>query len=265
MPQQEGCGTTMDPMPPITLHMVLARQIALDLCHESVPASSGAYLLGATSPDIRVITKQDRLSTHFFDLNEHNHQDSVAAFLHTYGTLAAPENLNAETRAWATGYITHLVMDEQYITGIYRPYFAQHEALGGMMRANVMDRLLQFDLEREYGNDPALKDALISALAGTVEGIECGFLDSETLERWRQVSSDVAARQMDWERMRGMISNHLRYAGLQEGESLGDFLDSLPELLDETIAHITSVEIDAFVQRATETARSAVERYLGCG
>jgi len=245
--------------------MVLARQVALELGHADVPAASGAYLLGATSPDIRVITRQDRYSTHFFDLNEHNHQDSVAAFLSTYGQLARPENLNAGTRAWAAGYITHLVMDEQYITGIYRPFFSKHDELGGMMRANVMDRLLQFDLDRAYGNDSELKHELTTALACTVEGIECGFLDAETLERWRQVSLDVAGRQMDWERMRGMIANHLRFAGLEEGETLGSFLDSLPELLNETIALITSDEIDAFVRRATEAARSAVERYLGCG
>ena len=245
--------------------MVLARQIALDLGRADVPADSGAYLLGSTSPDIRVITKQDRLSTHFFDLNEHNHQDSVASFLETYGDLATPENLNAETRAWATGYITHLVMDEQYITGIYRPYFARHDELGGTMRANVMDRLLQFDLERAYGNDGELKSTLTGALAATIEGVECGFLEQETLDRWRQVSLDVAGRKMDWERMRGMISNHLRFSGLEEGETLSGFLDSLPELLDATIAHITSTEIDAFVQRATDAARSAVERYLGCG
>ncbi|MGE3074185.1 MAG: zinc dependent phospholipase C family protein [Dehalococcoidia bacterium] len=252
-------------MPPITLHMVLARRIAEQLQLADLPPDSGHYLLGATSPDIRVITKQDRLSTHFFDLNEHNHQDSVAAFLKAYGHLAAPENLNAETRAWASGYVTHLVMDEQYITGIYRPFFARHDELGGMMRANVMDRLLQFDLDRAYGNAPELKANLTAALAETVEGIECGFLDAETLDRWRQVALDVAGRQMDWERMRGMISNHLRFSGLQEGETLGEFLDSLPELLDATIAHITSDEIDAFVERATESARSAVERYLGCG
>ncbi|MGE0598914.1 MAG: zinc dependent phospholipase C family protein [Dehalococcoidia bacterium] len=252
-------------MPPITLHMVLARRIAEQLQLADVRPDSGHYLLGATSPDIRVITKQDRLSTHFFDLNEHNHQDSVAAFLKTYGHLSAPENLNAETRAWASGYVTHLVMDEQYITGIYRPFFARHDELGGTMRANVMDRLLQFDLDRAYGNEPELKANLTAALAETVEGIECGFLDAETLDRWRQVTLDVAGRQMDWERMRGMISNHLRFSGLQEGETLGEFLDSLPELLDATIAHITSDEIDAFVERATESARSAVERYLGCG
>lgn len=252
-------------MPPITLHMVLARRIAQGLGHEDVRADSGAYLLGATSPDIRVITKQDRLSTHFFDLNEHNHQDSVSSFLLTYGNLALPENLNAETRAWASGYVTHLVMDEQYITSIYRPFFAQHEALGGAMRANVMDRLLQFDLDRTYGNDPELKQDICSALTCTVEGIESGFLDAATLERWRQVSFDMAGRQMDWDRMRGMISNHLRFGGLEEGETLGGFLDSLPELLDETIAHITSTEIEAFVDRATDAARVALERYLGCG
>ena len=252
-------------MPPITLHMVLARQIALDLGHADVPSNSGHYLLGATSPDIRVLTKQDRLSTHFFDLNEHNHQDSVASFFSTYGQLAAPENLNAETRAWATGYVTHLVMDEQYITGIYRPFFARYDALGGRIRANVMDRLLQFDLDRTYGNDPDLKRHLTGALAATLDGIECGFLDEQTLDRWRQVSLDVAGREMDWERMRGMISNHLRISGLEEGETLASFLDSLPELLNETIAHISNAEIDAFVQRATDAARSAVERYLGCG
>ena len=245
--------------------MVLARRIAQGLGHEDVRADSGAYLLGATSPDIRVITKQDRLSTHFFDLNEHNHQDSVSSFLLTYGNLALPENLNAETRAWASGYVTHMVMDEQYITSIYRPFFAQHEALGGAMRANVMDRLLQFDLDRTYGNDPELKQVICSALTCTVEGIESGFLDAATLERWRQVSFDMAGRQMDWDRMRGMISNHLRFGGLEEGETLGGFLDSLPELLDETIAHITSTEIEAFVDRATDAARVALERYLGCG
>jgi hypothetical protein len=251
-------------MPPITLHMVIARQVALDLDHADLPADSGAYLLGATSPDIRVLTRQDRYSTHFFDLNEHNHQDSVAAFLATYGNLAAPERLNAPTRAWAAGYISHLVLDEQYITGVYRPYFLRHDHLGGAIRANIMDRLLQFDLDRRYGSDPELKASICRALACTVADIETGFIDTDTLERWRQVSRDVAARNLDWDRARAMIANHLRFAGLEEEETLDAFLDSLPELLDETIAHVTDAEVEAFVQRATETARAAVERYLGC-
>ncbi len=252
-------------MPPITLHMVLARQIAIDLGPKAIEADSGCYLLGATTPDIRVITRQDRRSTHYFDLNEHGHQDSVAGFFAGHARLIEPEHLNSETRDFVAGYVTHLVMDEQYITGVYRPFFAKHDALGGTIRANVMDRLLQFDLDRTYGNDPELKRQICDALSCTVESIDAGFVDTETLERWRQVSFDVAQRNMDWDRMRSMISNHLRFGGLEEGETLSSFLDSLPELLNETIAHITNVEIDAFVQRSTAAARKAVERYLGCG
>jgi hypothetical protein len=250
-------------MPPITLHMVVARRVALEIGVDELSGVPGAYLLGATSPDIRVLTRQDRMSTHFFDLGVHDHQDSVAAFLKEHGRYAAPENLNFETRAWACGYISHLVMDESYITQIYREHFADHEALGGKMRANVMDRLLQFELDREYGNAPELKEQICGALAGTVEGIDvAGFIEPETLERWRGVSSEIAAREMDWDRMRSMVSNHLRFAGLEEGETLGTFLDSLPTLLDQTIAHVTSDGIAAFVDRSAEAAGAAIERYL---
>ncbi len=250
-------------MPPITLHMVLARQVATSLGLDDLASQPGAYLLGATSPDIRVLTRQDRYSTHFFDLNSDDHQDSVGAFFGTHARFLDPASLNQETRAWVAGYIGHLAMDEQYITNIYRRFFAAHDALGGQIRANVMDRLLQFDLDRAYGNDPDLKKDLVEALACTVEGIDvAGFVDHETLERWRKVTTDVAMRTMDWERMRSMVSNHLRFSGLEEGETLAEFLDGLPGLMDETIAHVTNDEVDGFVRRSTEAAITVIERYL---
>ncbi len=244
--------------------MVLARDVAIEIAHDVLAVNEGPFLLGATSPDIRVITKQDRLSTHFFDLSGPDHQDSVGGFLSQHGRFLEPDLLNAETLAWVCGYISHLVMDEQYITGVYRRYFAQHDALGGAIRANVMDRLLQFDLDRVYGNDPELKRHMCAALSGTVENIHTGFIEPETLDRWRQVSYDVAARTMDYDRMRGMISNHLRFSGLEEGETLKSFLDSLPELLNETIAHITSAEVEGFIDRSRSAVAAALERYLGC-
>jgi len=243
--------------------MVVARRIADELKEPDIDGARGPYLLGSTSPDIRVLTRQDRHSTHFFDLDGHDHQDSVASFLAEHGRYAAPDRLNAATRSWVCGYLTHLVMDEQYITEIYRKYFARHEELGGRIRANVMDRLLQFDLDRQHGNDPELRRNLCDALSFTVENIEvAGFIEPETLERWRKVTYDVAERTMDWERMRSMVSNHLRFSGLEEGETLSSFLDSLPELLDATIAHVTDAEIEGFAQRATAAAARAIERYL---
>jgi hypothetical protein len=252
-------------MPPITLHMVLARRLALDIDEDGLASNHGPYLLGATTPDIRVLTRQDRFSTHYFDLNGPDHQDSVGAFFAQQTHLEDPGALNPETRAFVAGYVSHLVMDQQYITGVYRPFFARHDALGGQIRANIMDRVLQFDMDRTHGSDPELKQHLASALACTVENIQCGFIESETLDKWREVTRDIALRGMDWDRMRSMVTNHLRFTGLEEGESLTGFLDSLPELLDETIAHVTSAEIDAFVQRSTDMARAAVMRYLECG
>ncbi len=251
-------------MPPIALHMVLARQIARDLGEETIVSQPGPYLLGCTTPDIRVITRGDRFDTHFFDLEGPDHQDSVAAFFATYGRLLDPGLLNEETRAWVAGYVSHLILDEQYITGVYRPFFSNYSRLGGQVRANVMDRLLQFHLEREYNSDPELQIEICSALSCTVENIQSGFIEPETLERWRVVSHDVAKRGMDWDRMRSMMTNHLKFGGVGEGDELRNFLDSLPDLLDETIAHITDAELNAFLERSTDAARSAVARYLAC-
>ncbi len=252
-------------MPPVTLHMILARRLAAGLAETLFEELPGPYLLGATAPDIRVITREDRRNTHFFDLSVFDHQDSVAGFFGAQSHLADPARLNPETRAFVAGYVTHLVLDEQYITGVYRRFFARHDTIGGSVRANVMDRLLQFDLDRTHG-DAALRADLCTALACTIEAIDAGFVDAETLERWRQVACDIAARGMDWDRARAMIERPLRRSGMdnEKGE-LSAFLDSLPELLDETIGHVTSAEVDGFVERATAAAAAAVTRYLECG
>lgn len=242
----------------------MAERVAAELGIDDLVAADGPYLLGATTPDIRVITRGDRRDTHFFDLHVHQHQDSVSRFLETHGHLADPDGLTPETRAFVAGYQTHLVLDELYITGIYRRYFLQHEELGGAIRANVMDRLLQFGLDREFGDDPDVVDNLVRALAFSVESIECGFIDHETLERWRQVTADIAARDMDWDRARQMIARHLERAGIASPEELERFLDSLPGLEDATIAYVTNAEIDGFVQRSTEEAARTVARYFGC-
>lgn len=251
-------------MPPITLHMVLARQISGALGGDAITAD-GPYLLGATTPDIRVLTRQKRHETHYFDLDGPDHQDSVMAFLQTHEQLVDPAQLNDDTRSFVAGYISHLVMDEQYITGIYRPYFARYDELGGTIRANLMDRLLQFELDRTHGDDPEVVENLVDALSCTVEGIECGFVDHETLDRWRNVALDVAQKGMDWERMRSMASNYLKFSGIREEPELGEFLDSIPTLLDETIAHVTDAEISGFIDRSSTAATKAIERYLECG
>ena len=149
-------------MPPITLHMVLARRVADDLALAELETGRGPYLLGATTPDIRMLTRQDREATHFFKLNEIEHQDSVAGFFAVHGHLAESAGLNDDTRAFVAGYLTHLIFDELYITGVYRPYFAKHDELGGHLRAEPARQVgLDLGLEaldRRFAAIPELEE-----------------------------------------------------------------------------------------------------------
>jgi hypothetical protein len=79
------------------------------------------------------------------------------------------------------------------------------------------------------------------------------------------VNLDIVQRNMDWDRQRGMISRHLKLAGIDEGPELQRFLDSLPELRNETMGYVTNEAVEGFIQRSTEAAARAVERYLRCG
>ena len=55
------------PNPPV--HMNLARKAADLLRHDTIDANMGYYLMGSTSPDIRVITRKDRSVYHFAQLD----------------------------------------------------------------------------------------------------------------------------------------------------------------------------------------------------
>src|SRR5712692_3242316 len=221
-------------MPPIFLHMAVARDLSRQFA--AIPFSDpladdqGPYLLGATSPDIRVITRWDRERTHFFNLDQFEHQDSVASFLAAYPELHDPGRLSPATVAFISGYISHLALDETWILDIYRPYFGQLSALGGDAMANTMDRILQFELDRRSRLQAEATDEIREALGHCSLAIDVGFLDSETLRRWLEVATDQASYGADWERFRRQASRHLRDRGVETVEDWDRFRDQIPEL-----------------------------------
>ena len=99
-------------MPPLVLHVSIAQKSADSLREDLLDAERGSMYLGATAPDIRVITRWERERTHFFDLDNFDDQDGVAAFLETHLSLAAAGTVSSQTRAFVAGYLTHLIMDE---------------------------------------------------------------------------------------------------------------------------------------------------------
>lgn len=250
-------------MPPIFLHMAIARDVEAEVGQSAVSDQSGAYYLGATTPDIRVITRWDRARTHFFDLDVYDHQDSVAELFTQHPELAKPEHLSPETVAFIAGYITHLCLDERYILEVYRPYFGQQSTLGGDLTANTMDRLLQFELDRRRREEPETATAIREALEGCSLAIDVGFLDSETLSKWLQVAIDQTRHPPDWRRFRHQGGRHLPGVDLESDSSLDEFLERVPALLQATIDHVSTKQVDAYVEQASETSAALIRRYLG--
>jgi hypothetical protein len=250
-------------MPPIFLHMAMARDIEAELDSPAIESHQGAYYLGATSPDIRVLTRGDRAETHFYRLDVYEHQDSVAELFRQHPELSRPENLSGETAAFVAGYLTHLSLDERYIEDVYRVYFGQQSALGGDLTANTMDRLLQFELDRQRREDSSAAAGIRDALEGCSLAIDVGFLDSETLGKWLQVAIDQTRHPPDWRRFRYQGGRHLPGVSLESDEELDAFLERVPVLLQETIDHVSTQQVDGYLERATATAVEHVRRYLG--
>ena len=251
-------------MPPLVSHMIAAKRAAARLSNAPIDEASGEFLLGATTPDIRVITRWERERTHFFDLDSEDHQDSVENFLSAHPHLRDAGSLNRETRQWAAGFIAHIAMDQEYILQVYRPHFGQRSTLGGDERANLLDRVLQYELDRREREDRDGMDTIREALFASAVEIDCGFIDRATLEKWRDVSASVTEHAPDWERFAYIASRHLKQAGIDSEGDYKSFLDAVPDLLDEAIRSVGQAEVDGFFERVEEHTADFLREYLDC-
>ncbi|MEX1254459.1 MAG: zinc dependent phospholipase C family protein [Dehalococcoidia bacterium] len=249
-------------MPPLGMHVALARELTADVAHAALGADTGAYYLGATSPDIRVITRWDRAETHFFDLDNFDDQSSVASVFAAHPELAAPERLDASTVSFLCGYITHLEMDEAWILDVYRPCFGERSPLKGDVLANLLDRVLQFELDRQEREGSGCFQEVRTELLSSAVQVAIGFIDCDTLTQWRDVSADVLSHPPTWDRFGVIASRHLRNYGVESEEDMAHFLDNIPDLLDQSIREVTPERLETFRERSRQRALAAVREYL---
>ena len=249
-------------MPPLGMHMTLARELAPELAHRALAADPGAYYLGATSPDIRVITRWDRQRTHFFDLSNFEEQSGVVGILGECPDLASPGNLDESTVAFIAGYISHLEMDEAWIIDVYRPCFGERSPLKGDLLANLLDRVLQHELDRREMEDRAVAQEIQRDLLASAVEVAVGFLDRDTLLQWREISAERLGQPPGWDRFKLFASRHLRAYGVESDEDLAHFLRNIPDLLDQAIRQVTPERIEAFQERSRQRALAAMREYL---
>lgn len=250
-------------MPPLTLHTAIAKSMADRLRARVLDEQRGNLYLGATAPDIRVLTRWDRAHTHFFDLSCFDEQSGVSALFHAHPALAVPEKLDSRTVAFIAGYISHLVMDERWITEVYRPYFGERSPLGGDIRANVLDRALQFSLDSARRDDRDLMAHILHAVLECDLEIEIDFIDRDTLSQWRDLIAQVTEQRPDWERFRQGAIKRLIGAGESEN-GVEEMTRSLPDIVDEALRHLSRERIDSFLDDSLDASVEAAKEYLGC-
>lgn len=250
-------------MPPLALHTAIAKEMAERLRLPLLDEQRGSLYIGATAPDVRVITRWDRSRTHFFDLSCFDEQSGVAAFFETYPALASPGGLNPQTASFVAGYLSHLIMDEMWITSVYRPYFGERSPLGGDVRANVMDRALQFSLDSDRRDDRDLMAHILDAVLRCDLELEIDFIDRDTLGEWRDLIARVAEATPDWERFREGAMRRLADSGLN-CDGFDEMTRSLPDIVDETLSYLSRERIETFLEDSLVASAEAAREYLGC-
>jgi hypothetical protein len=251
-------------MPPLAIHTAIARQMADSLHAPDLDAQRGNVYLGSTAPDVRVITRWERQRTHYFDIHNFGEQSSVRAFFDDNPALADAVGLGVPSRAFMAGYLSHLVVDEMWIGAVYRPFFGERSALGGTIRANVIDRALQFSLDADRRADPELMAHVLNAVAACDLDLEIGFIDRETLGKWHGVITEYVQSQPDWDRFRERARQHLQRTGDVTESGFVEIAESLPDLVDEALRHLSRDRINDVLQDCTDASVRVAREYLAC-
>lgn len=249
-------------MPSLGSHLASARVLANRLSQPGIDADRGSYYLGATAPDVRVLTKLDREHTHFFNLGTTEKQDSVGRMFEAHPDLAEAGRLDPNTRAFMAGYVTHLLMDQRYIETIYREFFGPDSVYGEEPMANVLDRVLQYEMERREREDREAMAEIRSLIADCGGIADVPFIEPPTLLQWREVAHDVASHPPTWDRFERIASRHLQGAGLVTEEQMREFYDDLPRTLEQALERVTEQRIADFLDASLEEMGSTVNEYL---
>ena len=247
-------------MPNLPAHIDLAYQAAQSLRHPTLEANMGYFLLGSTTPDIRAMTRGTRERYHFTDLDFEDVGAGMRGLFGSHPELMALPKGHGPTQAFVAGYLTHLMADEAWIVGMYRPYFADRSLFEEGAVGNVMDRVLQLELDRQSW--PTV-NATLAHVTEATDGVDVGFIPPDTLADWRARVIDLMSQGFTWERLRFMAR---RISGGDESHpahGLADeFIKAMPQSLDDLFERVPSRNLDEYRERAVGSLVGVLQGYL---
>lgn len=245
-------------MPSLCLHLAISRE-SFPRLEGKLGRQPGDYLFGSTLPDIHLMGGFTRLETHFVDIFKEMAGQEVERFFAAHPSLRRPTT--PPLRARVAGYLCHLVVDSQWVKHIYHPYFGPHSPMGQDPMANLLDRTLQYELDRREREDREGMAAILGELSlVSLDGDE--LFDAQSLARWLGFVRIAAAREPGWERFPVYVTSYLIPQGKASPKVAQAFLSSLPQHLERVLQHVPAGTIKSFRRQAIEEAARVVEEWL---
>ena len=233
------------------------------LRHPIVDQNLASYLVGASAPDVQIITDVSREETHFFDLEDERSESGSRLIFKAHPNLDKGSKLNAATKSFVAGYLSHLVTDEIWILDIYRPFFGRSSPLGKDPTANLLDRLLQFELDRREREDKAKMEEIQAQIRDWDPNVDIGFLGNIDLRQWRDFLCTAVIREANLAFFPFFAQRFLVPRQKIDPEPLEEFLSSMPAKLEWAIQYITPQRLTAFREKAISQSASVAREYLG--
>jgi hypothetical protein len=252
-------------MPHAQTHLVAACEVlAQPALLESFPwladdAAQSAFLLGAISPDARILSGQPREATHFFNIPPEEDRPAQARLLDEWPALRRVSVADGQRAACVAGYITHLVMDQTWVEQIVMPGLFIEGLEWGVGHPNWrLYTILMTYLERR-AESRLPEDALGQLKRAQPDGW-LPFLDDQTLIRWREtivriVEGGGAAR---------VSREFARTNGLAAGE-MAAIVGSEARMAQVAYPTVPRERLLAFEDESRSRSAGAVMDYLGAG
>ncbi len=242
-------------MPNLLTHIGIARDAAARIASPVISDNMGYYLLGSTAPDMRAITKRPREDYHYAQLDFERVGEGARAMLEAHPHLAVQDGRKA---AFVAGYISHIVLDECWITGVFRPAFGDGTGAPGA-RELVLDRALQLELDRRTDG----VGEYLGLMGDAAMPLGLGFVTDEEVTRWRLWVVEFLERDFSWERLRFMARRISRGDESHPAHAVADeLLRSTPESLETMFEVVSRDELQDFRRRSVDTLCEHVEGYL---
>ena len=234
------------------------------LCHPVIDEYRGSFYLGSTTPDIRFFINAEREDTHFLALDANEGESGVRHIFKSHPHLGSDANLNDATRSFIVGYLSHLVTDEAWICRIYRPFFGESSLLHDDPMASLLDRLLQFELDcRERINSSSISIIRQAIVDSADAGVDIGFIDAQSLGKWREFVFISTTRKPNWEDFRRFAEKYLIWMRHVSSDGMADFFSSFDARLEQVLKIVPEAEIRRFREQAVADSVSVAREYLG--